>query len=86
MFVDKAKIYIKAVTGEMERFPSTVKNMLPQAVLTEATAVKAEILFSLLMTVSQHLLISAIKENIPQKRDRMVLPEIVQEETLPTLS
>ena len=64
MFVDQAKIYIKAGDGgdgavsfhrEKYMSVSAVKNMSQMAVRTAVTAVRAEILFSLLTTISQTL-------------------------------
>lgn len=43
MFVDIAKIKIKAGNGGDGAVAFTVRNMLPQAALTAATAARAEI-------------------------------------------
>ena len=63
MFVDIAKIKIKAGNGATVPSASAEKNMLPQAVPTAATAAEAETLFFRLTTTSQPLPISAIREN-----------------------
>ena len=54
MFVDQAKIYIKAGDGG-DGAVSFHRETLRQAVRTAVTAVRAEILFSLLTTISQTL-------------------------------
>jgi hypothetical protein len=45
LFIDKAKIFVKAGTGVTARFISVVRNMLRRAALTAATAAEAEILY-----------------------------------------
>jgi hypothetical protein len=60
---------VAAVTAQLH---STVKNMLPPAVLTVATAVTAAVSFSVSMTTSLPCWISATKENMPPLPGRII--------------
>ena len=51
MFIDKAKIFIKAGKGGNGAISFIVKSMLRQAVLTAVTAAKAVMLYSRLSLV-----------------------------------
>ena len=51
MFIDKAKIFIKAVRAVTVQYLFIVKSMLRQAVLTAVTAAKAVMLYSRLSLV-----------------------------------
>lgn len=67
MFVDIAKIKIKAGDGGAGAVAFHRENMLPPAARTAATAARAATLFSSLTTILQRLRISDTKENMQQR-------------------
>lgn len=68
MFVDIAKIKIKAGDGGAGAVAFHRENMLPQADLTAATEAREATLYLLLTITLQLLQISDTKENMLQKR------------------